>query len=44
MKICECDKGVIETLSAEVELLGCPNGDPGCTQVPDNATLLDVVN
>ena len=41
MKICQCDKSVIETLSSEVEILGCPEADPGCSQVPDNSTFLD---
>ena len=40
MKICQCDKSVIVTLGEEVELLGCPEEDPGCSQVPDNTTFL----
>ena len=43
MKICQCDKSVIETLSSEVEILGCPEADPGCSQVPDNSTFLDEI-
>ena len=44
MTICQCDKSVIETLGEEVELLGCPEGDPGCSQVPDNTTFLSLKN
>ena len=43
MKICQCDKSVIETLSSEVEILGCPEADPGCSQVPDNSTFLNEI-
>ena len=43
MKICQCDKSVIETLSSEVEILGCPEADPGCSQIPDNSTFLNEI-
>jgi hypothetical protein len=31
---------VIETLIQEVEVLGCPESDPGCSEVPDNNSTI----
>jgi len=36
--ICGCDKNVIDSISEAAALFGCPKGDPGCSEVPDNST------